>query len=144
MHSFVSRELHLLDHNALFIYVLLQTLKVASKREEPVVPLNVKPLDMKHHRRSLTTKITPGLKTPRANSTSSSHLTVMTPRTENRTKTELSDAIKAYTAGYFNVGQFRLALAGKVKIDSQLERLLRQHEAGDEQSYAAFGKLIFR
>ena len=56
----------------------------------------------------------------------------MTPRTENRTKTELSDAIKAYTAGQSNLGQFRLALAGKVKIEGQLERLLRQHEAGDE------------
>ena len=82
--------------------------------------------------------------TPRAISKSSSHLTVLTPRSENRSKTELSDAIKAYTAVHFNVGQFRLALAGKVNIDTQLERLLRQHEAGDEQSYAAFGKLIFR
>ena len=96
------------------------------------MPLNVKPLDMKHHRRSNTLNNTPGLMTPRAISKSSSHLTVLTPRSENRTKTELSDAIKAYTAGHFNVGQFRLALAGKVNIDAQLERLLRQHEAGDE------------
>lgn len=45
----------------------------------------------------------------------------------------MSKAIKDYTSGRADLGQFRLALAGgKVKIDGKLERLLRQHEAGDE------------
>jgi len=63
---------------------------------------------------------------------------------ENTIKAQLSDAIKDYTAGRSNLGQFRLALAGKVPVDGQLERVLRKHEAGDSQSYSTFGKLIFR
>ena len=63
---------------------------------------------------------------------------------QNPTKTLLSNAIKDYTAGRSNQGEFRLALAGRVPIDGKIERLLRQHEAVDNQSYASFGKLIFR
>ena len=56
----------------------------------------------------------------------------------------LSNAIRDYTSGKSNLGDFRLALAGQVPIDGKLERMLRQHEAGDSQSYANFGKIIFR
>jgi len=59
-------------------------------------------------------------------------------------KLKINQAIKDYTQGTSNLGQFRLALAGKVAIDGQLERALRQHEAGDTVSYKTFGTLIFR
>ena len=57
---------------------------------------------------------------------------------------QLSQAIKDYTAGRSNLGEFRLALAGKITIDGKLERLIRQHEAGDSVSFATLGSLIFR
>lgn len=59
-------------------------------------------------------------------------------------KQKISQAIKDYTLGNCNVGQFRLALAGHVTIDGHLERALRQHEAGDTVSYTTFGTLIYR
>lgn len=59
-------------------------------------------------------------------------------------KQKISQAIKDYTMGNSDVGQFRLALAGHVTIDGHLERALRQHEAGDTVSYTTFGTLIFR
>lgn len=59
-------------------------------------------------------------------------------------KSKISQAIKDYTQGNTDLGQFRLALAGKVTIDGALERALRRHEAGDTVSYMTFGTLIFR
>lgn len=59
-------------------------------------------------------------------------------------KQKISQAIRDYTQGTTDLGQFRLALAGKVTIDGALERALRQHEAGDTVSYSTFGTLIFR
>ncbi len=51
---------------------------------------------------------------------------ILSPQTEqNPTKVLLSNAIRDYTAGRANQGDFRLALAGKVPIDGKLERLLR-------------------
>jgi len=59
-------------------------------------------------------------------------------------KFKISQAIKLYTQGDSDLGQFRLALAGKVNIDGALERAIRRHEAGDTVSYSTFGTLIFR
>ena len=59
-------------------------------------------------------------------------------------KQKISQAIKDYTQGTTDLGQFRLALAGKVTIDGALEKALRRHEAGDTVSYSTFGTLIFR
>ena len=57
---------------------------------------------------------------------------------------ELSAVIKAYTAGRINVGEFRLAMAGKINIDGKLDRVIRQHEAGDTVSFATLGTMVFR
>jgi len=35
-------------------------------------------------------------------------------------------------------------MAGKITIDGKLDRVLRQHEAGDTVSFATLGTLVFR
>ena len=54
-------------------------------------------------------------------------------------------AVTDYTRGAITVNNFKEKLAAyNVPVDSNLDKLIRKHEAGDSISYSEFGKHIFR
>ena len=63
----------------------------------------------------------------------------------NKFQEEMAVAIGQYSNGKMSLNDFRAELYDKnVKIDADMDKLLRKHEAGDTQSYAEFGKRIYR
>lgn len=57
----------------------------------------------------------------------------------------MAKSITDYTSGSSNVNAFRDQLKEyNVKIDANLDKLLRKHESGDFVSYNEFGKHIYR
>jgi len=57
----------------------------------------------------------------------------------------MAEVIKAYTNGKMDINKFRTELSKyNIKIDADLDKLIRRHESGDHQSYIEFGKRIYR
>lgn len=53
--------------------------------------------------------------------------------------------IQDYTSGSININKFRDQLREyNVKVDANLDKLIRKHESGDFVTYNEFGKHIFR
>ncbi len=86
----------------------------------------VNPYDIKHHR-------------------GQANRDECTQKSMNRNKEKMAQVIQNYTKGNLDLNNFRAELNGYgIKMDADLDKLIRKHESGDFQSYNAFGKKIYR
>jgi len=57
----------------------------------------------------------------------------------------MAKVIGAYSDGKMTLNDFRAELMDhNIKVDPDLDKLIRKHESGDTQSYVEFGKRIYR
>ena len=57
----------------------------------------------------------------------------------------MSKVISAYSQGKMSLNDFRAELMDhNIKVDADMDKLIRRHESGDTQSYVEFGKRIYR
>lgn len=57
----------------------------------------------------------------------------------------MTKVITDYTKGSINANSFKASLMQyNVPIDTKMDKLIRQHEAGDFQTFNEFGKHVFR